>query len=222
MTKLLVKNAKIAKSNDDNSLVYNFGITAYKSRTTGKLTCPMADECAKAAGCYAQQKTYTWPVVQNAYEWRYLQTESDTFGDQIAKELKPKLRKAQREGKQLIIRVHDSGDFYDLNYVAKWTDIMRAFPEVKFYAYTKMVKMLKTLQALGQIPENFTIIYSYGGLQDDWIDPVLDRHARVFRTREDLDIEGYEYANDNDLVAIGGNRNIGLVYHGAKDKEWTA
>lgn len=224
MTDLLVKNAKIAKSNDDSNTVYNFGIVAYKSRITGEITCPAAGECGNAEGCYALQKTYTWPVVMQAYEWRFEQTKRDDFADLLAKELAPKLRTAQRSGKQLVIRIHDSGDFYSLEYIAKWFDVMRAFPEVKFYAYTKMVRLFKKLQnnPVWVLPVNFTLIYSYGGIHDSYIDPHTDRHSAVFSSREELEAAGYAYANDNDLVAIGENHNIGLVYHGAASKAWKA
>ena len=217
MTELLVKNGKIAKSNDDNNLVYNFGIPAFQS-ITGVRTCPMAGTCAK--GCYAQAGTYNWPVVKNAYEWRLAQSMRDDFAEIMGNAIATKLKTAQRTGKQLIIRVNDSGDMYNLEYVSKWFSIMNAYPEVKFYAYTKAVKLFKNIG--WQIPANFTLIYSYGGLQDNWIDPNIDRHAAVFETAEEAEEAGYTIANDNDLIAIGPNKKIGLVFHGAKSKTWTA
>ena len=51
MTKLLVRNAKIAKSSNDTHTIYNYGIPALKARD-GLVTCPLAGTCAK--GCYAQ------------------------------------------------------------------------------------------------------------------------------------------------------------------------
>lgn len=223
MTKLLSQNKKLAKSSDSRHTVFNFGIPAYQS-STGLRTCPAAGQCAKAAGCYALQGAYQWSNVAQAFEWRLQQTLKDNFAELMGNEIAVKLKTAQRTGKQLVIRIHDSGDFYNLNYIAKWFDVMRAFPEVQFYAYTKQVKMFKALEhnPVWTLPGNFTLIYSFGGIFDHLIDVHTDRHSAVFGSREELEAAGYSFANDNDLVAIGANHRVGLVYHGAKSKQWEA
>jgi hypothetical protein len=216
MTKLLVKNKKIAKSANDTYTLYNYGIPAYVSKT-GKKTCPMAGQCAK--GCYAQAGAYVWPVVAAAYEYRLAASLSDTFQQQIETELAPKVKTAKRQGKQLVIRIHDSGDFYDIAYLMKWIDIMEANPSVLFYAYTKMVPMFKRLAS--SIPKNFTVILSEGGLADSKIDAVTDRHSRVFSSLQELVQAGYDDASNDDTVAFNSlTGKIGLVYHGVKSKAW--
>ena len=50
------------------------------------------------------------------------------------------------------------------------------FPDVLFYAYTKEVTMLKGVV----VPDNFRVVFSYGGQEDDAIDRSVDRHADVF------------------------------------------
>ena len=219
----LAKNAKIAKSSDDDSIVYNFGIPAYRS-SEGEITCPAAGRCAKAAGCYAMQKTYTWDNVSAAYEMRFQLTKRDDFVDLMVRAVQFCEAKALKNGKQMYVRIHDSGDFYNLEYIAKWFQIMQACPSVKFYAYTKQVRVFRKLKNAGawQIPLNFTLIYSFGGVFDSEINIHEDRHARVFSTREELELAGYAYTNDNDLIAIGANKKIGLVYHGDSNKEWVA
>lgn len=213
MTELLVKNAKISNSNNDQYTVYNFGIPAFMSKA-GLKTCPMAGTCAK--GCYATQGAYAWTNVQAAYEWRLKQTFRSDFEIEMDKAIKVKLKTAQRQGKTLVIRIHDSGDFYGLDYIQKWFNIMKRNPTVKFYAYTKMIPLFKRLE----LPVNFTLIYSEGGIADSKINPEIDRHARVFKSLDDLLSAGYANATENDLVAIGENKKIGLVYHGAKSKTW--
>lgn len=216
MTKLLVKNGKMAKSGSDKVTVYNFGLPAFES-ADGTKTCPMAGTCAK--GCYAKQGSYVWPVVQNAYEYRLAATRRESFAEELAKELAPKLAKAEREQKQLVVRIHDSGDFYSPGYVREWLWIMLSWPEVKFYAYTKNVPLFKRLQ--GQLPDNFTIIFSEGG-KADWLIEEGDRHARVFESEAELVAAGYDNAMDNDNVAWQSQSGkIGLYYHGAKSKQWS-
>lgn len=205
------------KSTNDNYLVFNFGIPAFKS-AAGESTCPMAGKCGKDAGCYALQGPYRWSNVAQAYEFRYQQTKLDNFHELTQTELDTLKKRAKKQGKQLVIRVHDSGDYYSLNYVKKWFNIMLNNEDVLFYSYTKMVPLFKKLKAL---PDNFTIIYSEGGLADNLIDTDKDRHSRVFGSHEELLDAGYDNAMDNDLVAcLSDNNKIGLVYHGAKSKQW--
>jgi hypothetical protein len=47
------------------------------------------------------------------------------------------------------------------------------------------------------------------------------RHSRVFKDLQSLNEAGYADASKDDSVALGPNPRIGLIYHGAKSKEWT-
>ena len=218
---LLSQNSKIKKSGGEKYNVFNFGIPAYKTERSGKTfkTCPMAGKCA--IGCYAQSGAYNFPNVVNAYQERLEATLTAKFGDLISAEIEVKLKTAQRTKKQLVIRIHDSGDFYNKTYYMKWYKLMLKYPNIKFYAYTKMVPMFKLLKKAKLIPNNFTIIFSEGGLADKLINTKTDRHARVFGSMKELKKAGYVNATENDLNAIGKNKKIGLVYHGYESKEWT-
>lgn len=217
MTELLVKNSKIANSNDNNNTVYNFGIPAHRAQS-GLKTCPMAGQCA--IGCYAKQGPYAWDNVKAAYEARLAITLQADFVALMIEAIATKFKTAIKKNKQLIIRIHDSGDFYNIEYVNKWLSIINAYPSVKFYAYTKMIPIFKRLKANNMIPSNLVIIYSEGGLADHLIQDT-DRHAKVFESLEDLLAAGYTDTTENDLNAIGPNHKVGLVYHGAKSKKWT-
>lgn len=204
MKKYFSQNAKMARSTDK---IFNFGIPAYKS-ASGFITCPMAGTCKK--GCYAQQGAYVWSNVAQAYEARLTLTKSPEFVSVINAEI-------QRR-KIRVVRVHDSGDFYSPTYARKWFEVMRLNPTVKFYAYTKMVRMFKDLAK--EIPGNFTLIFSEGGKQDALINPAADRHSRVFPSLESLQSSGYADTHFDDSVAYGANPRVGLVYHGAKGRAW--
>jgi hypothetical protein len=211
---MLKQNTKIQKSNSAKIAVYNFGIPAYKS-VTGKVTCPMAGVCK--SGCYAQMYTYTFPKVKNAYEMRLSATMSANFVYQMNAEIQ--YLRAKHIDKQLYVRIHDSGDFYSTAYLNKWLDIINDNPHVKFYAYTKMISVLKSIKH----PKNFEVIYSFGGKQDHLIDTDNDRHVKVYENDNDIP-ETYIKANDNDLFAITKNKRVALVYHGNKrfdNTEWS-
>lgn len=204
---LLTQNKKIKSSSTNSLTVYNFGIPALISET-GLKTCPMAGKCA--VGCYAKSGAYVWGTVKAAYERRLAATLQGDFVQVMSADIEKILSK--RSTKNLIIRIHDSGDFYSLEYLSKWFQVMIRFPQVKFYAYTKMVEMSK-----GRfLPANFTLIFSLGGKQDNLINQKNDRHSRVFETVDELLESGYVDASHDDMLALTENKKVGLVYHGAK------
>lgn len=197
---LLTQNSKIKKIKDKKT--YNFGIPAFKSET-GFSTCPNAATCI--IGCYANAGAYKFSNVAQVFEKRLKLTQTGQFVVRMLQEIDKK--------KAIRIRVHDSGDFYNREYLYKWRSIALNRPNVEFYAYTKMVSLVKSIE----MPSNFKIIFSFGGIQDKLIDTENDRHAFVFQTLGDLMLAKYADASQNDLVAIGPNKKIGLVYHGTKN-----
>jgi len=114
------------------------------------------------------------------------------------------------------VRIHDSGDFYSIKYLLKWVNIANSNKEVIFYAYTKSIPFFKgTFQGkpIIKIPKNLKIIFSEGSKRDILINNNADRHARIFKTSNELTAAGYINASDNDLQAITENKKVGLVYH---------
>jgi len=200
---LLVRNEKMRIS---TGYTVNFPLPALKA-SNGELICKQAGQCA--VGCYASSGAYRYPVVNKKHNANYELTKTDSFVPAIVHELAKK-RKVEK------VRIHDGGDFYSLEYLFKWSEIARKFPRITFYAYTKEVAMIKEYRFL--LPKNMEFIYSYGGKQDHLIDPETDRHSLVFSEEIDLILAGYSNASKDDTIALGINKKVGLVYHGAKSK----
>ena len=202
MANLLTQNSKLKKTSKALGLkVFNFGIPAYKS-ITGKLTCPMADECIKF--CYARKSAYTWSNVKPAFERRYELTKTSDFIVEMNAEIQK--RKPQ------YVRVHDSGDYYSREYLQKWIEIAKANPDVRFYSYTNMVELLKEIT----LPENYDIIYSMSGKQKHMINTEVDRHARIFSNSIELLKFGYVDTSEIDLYAtkwFNKTNKVGLIIH---------
>ena len=199
---LLTQNSKLKKTSKALNLrVFNFGIPAYKS-ASGKLTCPMADECVKF--CYAKKGAYIWSNVQPAFEKRYQLSKTLEFIDAMNAEIKKK--------RPDYVRVHDSGDYYSRSYLAKWITIAKSNPEVRFYSYTNMVDMMHK----AELPNNYDIIFSDSGKQKHLIDKSVDRHTQIFDTKDNLHEAGYIDASDTDLYAtkwFNNTNKVGLVFH---------
>ena len=199
---LLTQNSKLKKTSKKLGVkVFNFGIPAYKS-ASGKLTCPMADECVKF--CYAKKGTYIWSNVKPAFEKRYELSKTDQFVDAMNAEIKQK--------KPDYVRVHDSGDYYSRAYLQKWLAIAIHNPSVRFYSYTNMVDLiLKT-----NLPDNYDIIFSDSGKQKHLINERKHRHTKIFSTSSALLRSGYVDASSIDLMATkwySKNKKVGLIFH---------
>jgi hypothetical protein len=201
--------------------IWNYAIPAWYVNLPDRgrfMTCPSAGSCAQV--CYARNGTYRFSNVLEAHTrnlTRYLddpgQWLSDLHGElgqakfrpsglprSVPFGLDPELQRwADRGG--VAIRIHDSGDFFSLDYLKDWLYTATVFSDVLFYAYTKEVSLVKGLEP-GEIPANFRYLFSTGGLEDGLIDSETDRHADVFPSDEAMEAAGYESQEASDLLAI--------------------
>jgi hypothetical protein len=121
------------------------------------------------------------------------------------------------EGIPVVIRLHDSGDFYSKEYVMNWLKLAELFPMIEIYSYTKSWKLVdECCKEMGK-PNNFNYIPSRGGKDDNdlghrpcaMVVPVgttLLPVGTVMGTKDDL-------AN---LQAVMDGFTLALEAHGAK------
>ena len=150
--------------------------------------------------CYADKNFYLMPVVKKAQYRRLANSKKDDFVLNMIIEI--------IESQKNYIRIHSSGDFYSREYQQKWFSICEALPHVTFYAYTKTIPLFIN----EKLPDNFTVIYSYGGKYDHMIDKNKHRHAIIYPKGGKCP-KGYSDASKSDLVAIGKNKRIALEFH---------
>ena len=186
--------------------IFNFSIPAGNDKATGKITCPFAGSCLSL--CYAKKGMYRFGNVERALTKRYEASKEADFVQRINDELS-KVKK----GKQVYVRIHDSGDFYSPAYFAKWLEIARLNPLVRFYAYTKSHSFIR---GNFNLPENMDLIYSLGSTRDELINQETERHSKIFKTAEDMAAAGYSDSSYLDINAtkwITENHKIGLLIH---------
>jgi hypothetical protein len=148
---------------------------------------------------------YNFSNVKAAHQRNFELTKSKDFASLAVNELR-------RKRKLEAVRIHDGGDIYSKPYLVKWMLAANRMPETQFYFYTKRVSLIKNNRDI--IPDNVTVIFSYGGKEDHLIDPNTDRHSYVFRTKEQLERNGYVDASHDDTVAWkSDNHRIGLLLH---------
>lgn len=200
---LLVQNRKMQKTSGAGIRVYNWTIRA-------GLSCPYAGECNKPGNCYAQSGAYQFPAVRAKHTANLELTKTEFFVPAMIAEIRRALLTCTKKGMGLVIRIHDAGDFYSMEYLLKWIAIIMEFPNVTFYCYTKSVPLFKRLPGIR--PFNFIVNYSMGGIADKWVDETSDRHVHIFESENELVQAGYIRNDDTDALAFEpGITRIGLV-----------
>jgi hypothetical protein len=186
--------------------VWNWTLPAWAGRLAdGRTynTCPSAGICSQV--CYARNGTYLFPIVRAKHHSNLMFVLDDLPGWQTA--MTAELGAARFAGR--FVRVHDAGDFFSDAYLLAWCRVMRARPEVTFYAYTKEVRRFRRLVEPDP-PNNFLWVYSYGGRQDADIDPGHDRVADVFPDEAAIAAAGWSSQEASDLLAVLGPRLVGV------------
>lgn len=206
-------NSKLEKTSGGKYRVLGFGIPAdhnFSHDGASLNTCPAALACR--AVCYAKQGTYRFKNVIAARQHNLDLSLSDTFVARIVSDLYTLTTKSAKTRKPYnVVRLHDSGDFYSQAYLNAWGMIARTFPDVIFYAYTKSLHL-----DMSGIPSNLRITQSLGGRHDRLVNLGLS-HSRIFSSHEARENSGYIDGNIDDIPAIEGVVNIGLVYHGGRN-----
>ena len=102
---------------------------------------------------------------------------------------------------KLVVRWHDSGDFFSPEYFDVANSLATNFPDVEFEAYTAMARVM-----LGTKPENFTTNFSTGANPDQTgkVDLTKVKHSRVVPEElfEDLILRG----DDGKVIRDAKNR----------------
>lgn len=120
-------------------------------------TCPFRTEmCEKS--CYARKAERVYPSVLPSREQNYNDSLDPDFTENMIYTIETELKKKKYIGKKVVFRIHESGDFYNLEYTEKWVNIARYFeddPRIIFLAYTKSILYFMTAGL--QVPHNFVV-----------------------------------------------------------------
>jgi len=112
-----------------------------------------------------------------------------------------------------LVRIHESGDFFNLAYLNAWIAVAELNPDLKFYCYSKSLDLFLDVT----LPKNFYFTASYGGKFDHLIDEGLfTRYAKVFMTEDEANAAGLEV--DHDDSHCFGDKPFALLVHGTQPK----
>lgn len=106
-----------------------------------RATCPFATEACKKF-CYAGKAETAYPDCKPSRIRNFHETRRDDFVVRMAYTIVS--RYLNMKAKKLVVRIHESGDFYNRAYVKKWLEIIRLVEslgftseQIIFIAYTK-------------------------------------------------------------------------------------
>lgn len=129
------------------------------------------------------------------------------------KEMALLIEKSLPHEKYNIIRIHVSGDFFNITYLKAWILVAKRNPDRMFYTYTKSIPYL--VQELNNIPSNLRITASKGGKHDNLIEKYNLKFAQVVYSIEEAEILGLKIDHD-DSLAYAYDESFALLVHGTQ------
>lgn len=112
------------------------------------------------------------------------------------------------------IRVHVSGDFYNMDYLLAWLAAAKINDDRLFYAYTKSLNFLVKAMEMKMVPPNFVFTASRGGKFDHLIDKYGLREAVVVHHPEEAERLGLATDHDDSLARDPEVAKFALLLHG--------
>lgn len=126
-------NLKLVPNKDTKFLIWNL---------PSKITCPFATDMCKNF-CYAVKAEKKYPDVLPSRLKHLAESKQADFAERMIYTIEAHLtRPSYKNAKKIIIRIHESGDFYNQTYANKWLEIAEYFKadkRVVFMAYTKSI-----------------------------------------------------------------------------------
>lgn len=138
-----------------------------------KSTCPYATELCKKI-CYAKKAEDAYPDCNPSRVHHLEESKRNDFALRMAYTILSIAMK-DRSGRKVVVRIHESGDFYSLEYLKKWLAVMDMCKgaNVQFLAYTKSFPFFdgRTL------PKNFSLRASIMSDTPQWLLDIINRNG---------------------------------------------
>ena len=226
--KILKQNEKITHSGGESTIYFNIGLPALKglavNEATGDFvvvdTCPGAGACK--VYCYAKKGGYVqWKAssMSQTRQLNFLLNDPQGYKNKLESELRSAVKKFDKKGTKVAIRWHDAGDFFSPEYLDLAYSVAKDFPNVDFYAYTKMASV-----ASGDKPSNFKMNFSMGAApeQEKQINFQKTKHSTVVPKQmfDDLimkDDKGKAIRNDKGQIQFS-DENLDILKKKLADK----
>lgn len=108
-------------------------------------TCPGRTKLCEGI-CYATSGFFRFRNVQSSLQRSYEASRDDGFATVVSDEIR-------RRRSIKAVRIHPSGDFYSVEYIAKWIDIVKSSPNTSFWGYTRSWRRPELVDKLRELAE---------------------------------------------------------------------
>lgn len=223
--------SKFVVEEDDKgeSSVLKFGKgNAKLGREIHTFSLPAGHACPAAKDCLSKADAATGRLIDGPHmEFRCFSASAETMFTNVRKQRWNNFNELRELGsnkeaiEELIvaslptnatkIRLHVSGDFYNQAYFDAWLSVATSHPSIIFYGYTKSLKFW--VNRFGQIPDNFRLVASKGGMQDGLIGQHGLKFAEVVYSVQEAEKLGLEIDHD-DTHAYNIGPSFALLIHG--------
>lgn len=216
----LIFNLPAGKTCPGASLCFAFA----KRDDNGKAT--IVDGKDMEFRCFAACSEAMYPKVYDArqHNWDTIKSLLSTWGVGKAGLMVSEMIQSNRKKSTKLVRIHESGDFYSLDYFSMWMHVARLNKDLKFYAYTKNLPMVLDY-GMENIPSNVYITASKGGKFDHLIDEgFFPRYSVVVKNDAEAEALGLEVDHDDShcykqdgpfALLVHGNQKAGTVWRKA-------
>ena len=128
------------------------------------VNCPGAGSCASDKFCYSL-KSLMRPNA--ALSWLQNQILEDNYFNiielEFEKHLKKNYKKHLKNNLNIDFRLYNDGDFSSLNNMVLWFNLLKKYPQIKAYGYTKSLHLVKELSLMDyEFPANYKFNISSG------------------------------------------------------------
>lgn len=144
---------KLNVSNGNKKLVSNESTRFIVWNLPSVKTCPYATEHCKAS-CYARKAERVYPTCLPSRERNFDESKKTDFVENMVYTIMETAKRSK--AKNIVVRIHESGDFYNREYANKWLEIAnlcKADKRIKFIAYTKSFVYFDGVK----LPKNFNL-----------------------------------------------------------------
>lgn len=132
--------------------------------------CPFRSAGCEAV-CYATKGNHVFPSVIKSRENSHNDSKRDDFGRAIAYTIRYACDLKRYKGNVMIVRIHESGDFYSVQYLRKWINAWQELKDdmrVVFVFYTKSFpfflmlteeekEIIRSMMKSGQLAMNLSV-----------------------------------------------------------------
>lgn len=146
-------------------------------------TCPQSTEMCRKS-CYAKKAERMYLNTRIARERNYKDSLSVNFVALMIGTIEFEMNRAEFKNTKFFFRLHESGDFYSVNYMMKWIEIANHFignDRIVFGAYTKSLNIYNKVKT--DIPNNLIIRASiWNDTTDKDMEIIVKNNLPYFKT----------------------------------------